>query len=360
MLGGTLKFSPFRIWRVTLSGGQSRDESDNFLDNFQNRKRIFQSAFNTRRNTFTFQNDVALDASQVVTAGYDYLNDTVDSTERFTLTSRYNHGVFAQYRGQFGAHDLQGALRYDNNQQFGTKVTGNAAWGYTVFKGIRAFVSYGTAFKAPTFNELFFPGFGNPNLGPETAQSVEAGVRGTHRVWGWSLNAFQTHIDNLIAFDAATFLPQNVDEARIRGLEGSAFATINQWKLAANLTLMDPQNRGSGPNQGNVLPRRAEQSFHLNVDRRFRNLSVGGFDLGGFSLGTTLTVEGRRFDDLANTRRLGGYAIVDLRAEYRPHKDWALQLRVANLFDKDYQSAAFFNQEGTTVFVTLRYRPSGI
>jgi vitamin B12 transporter len=112
---------------------------------------------------------------------------------------------------------------------------------------------------------------------------------------------------------------------------------------------MDPENRSSGPNRGKVLPRRAEQSLRLDLDRSIDRLT----------LGATVVAEGRRFDDLANTRGLGGYATLDLRAEYRLHKEWALQFKVGNVFDKHYETAAFFPQDGTNVFVTLRYQPQG-
>ncbi|MFZ5557487.1 MAG: TonB-dependent vitamin B12 receptor [Pseudomonadota bacterium] len=341
--GGRLKFSPLEIWQVTVTAGQNRDESDNFLDG------VLMSRFDTRRDVFSLQNDLAVSASQVLTLGYDYQDDRIESDNAFTRTSRDNNGVFGQYLGRFGRHDLQASLRYDDNQQFGGKSTGSAGYAYQITPGLRATASYGTAYKAPTFNELFFPGFGNPNLQPEESSSVEAGLDGTANGVRWSLHAYETRVDDLIAFDAATFLPQNIDKARIRGLEGIVGGRVAAWSFSANATLMDPRNDGSGPNRDNLLPRRAEQSLRIDVDRGF----------GAFSVGATFFAEGRRYDDLANTRRLGGYGIVDLRAEYRPHKDWSLQVKVGNVFDKNYQTAAFFEQPGTNVFFTLRYRPAG-
>ncbi len=343
VIGGRLKFSPLSRWQVSLSAGQSRDESDNFLNG------VFRSRFDTRRDVFSLQNDIALGANQLATVGFDHQNDRVDSTTAFPVTSRRNEGIFAQYLARLGRHDLQASLRHDDNEQFGGETTGSVAWGYELVTGLRFTASYGTAFKAPTFNELFFPGFGNPNLQPEESRSAEVGLEGTGRAWRWSIHAYQTQVDNLIAFDAATFLPQNIDGARLRGIEGVASGTVAGWRIAAHATLLDPENRSSGPNHGKVLPRRAEQSFRLDVDR----------DIGRATFGATVAAEGRRFDDLANTRRLGSYAVVDLRAEYRPHKDWAVQLKVGNVFDKHYETAAFFPQDGTNVFVTLRYRPQG-
>jgi vitamin B12 transporter len=70
-----------------------------------------------------------------------------------------------------------------------------------------------------------------------------------------------------------------------------------------------------------------------------------------------LYAEGRRFDDLANTKRLGGYGLLDVRAEYRVDADWLLQGRVENLLGKRYETALYFNQPGRGLYFTLNYQP---
>ena len=341
VVGGTARFSPADIWHITLTAGRSRDESDNFKDG------AFQSRFDTQRDTLSFQNDLSIAPDHLLTVGGDYQDDRVDGTTAYAVTSRDNTGLFTQYQGRFGAHDVQLSLRRDDNEQFGNRNTGGVAWGYALSEGLRLTASYGTAFKAPTFNELYFPGFGNPNLRPEESDSIELGLSGK-ATWGhWSLNAYETRINDLIAFDASTFAPANIDQARIRGLEAVLGTRIGSWDLNTNLTLLDPENRSGGPNDGNVLPRRARQSLRLDADR----------DFGRYRLGATLLAAGKRYDDLANTRELGGYATIDLRAEVALAKDWRVQARVENLLDKDYETAAFFNQPGRSLYLTLRYQP---
>ncbi|MEX2480667.1 MAG: TonB-dependent vitamin B12 receptor [Gammaproteobacteria bacterium] len=341
VISGTLRFSPADMWHVALIGGRSQDESDNFKDG------AFKSRFNTERDTVTFQHDIVIAADHLLTAGADYQDDQVDGTTAYTVSSRDNIGLFTQYQGRFGAHDVQLSLRRDDNEQFGTRNTGGAAWGYVLSEGLRLTASYGTAFKAPTFNELYFPGFGNRNLRPEESHSFELGLDGK-TTWGhWSLNAYETRIDDLIAFDASIFAPANIDQARILGLEAVLGTRLGNWELNTNLTLLEPENRGKGPNDGNVLPRRARQSLRLDADR----------DFGRYRLGATLLAAGKRYDDLANARSLSGYATLDLRGEVALAKDWRIQARVENLLDKDYETAAFFNQPGRSLYLTLRYQP---
>lgn len=341
VLGGSLRFSPLAAWRVALLAGTSLDESDSYKDG------TWKSRFDTRRDTLSWQNDFSLDTNQLLTIGLDYQDDSIASNTDYAVTSRDNRGLFVQYQGDFGAHSLQFSVRGDDYQQFGSHNTGAAAWGYKLGGGMRLTASYGSAFKAPTFNDLYYPGYGSADLKPESSRSAEVGLSGSGRV-NWALNAYRTEVDDLIAYDASRYAPGNVASALIRGLEASVGMRLADWQVNAYATLLDPENRSAGTNNGKNLARRPEQSLRLDLDR----------DLGQYRVGATLLAAGARYDDLANTRRLGGYATLDLRADYKLAKDWLVQAKAANLFDRDYETAAFYNQPGRSLFVTLRYQPA--
>jgi vitamin B12 transporter len=341
VLGTRLSAKPLAPWTLTLRAGRSWDDSEIFANG------TFINRLDTRRDQLSWQNDIAFAPGQLATVGIDYLRDELSTPTDYAETSRETTGIFGQYLGQVFGQDLQLSLRHDDNDQFGGQTTGDALWGYAFDNGLRLTAGYGTAFKAPTFNDLYFPGFGNPDLEPETSWSAEFGVSARHP-WGeWALNAYQTDVEELIAFDPATFSPMNIDKARIRGLELWTTADLAGWLLDANLTLLDPRNESTGPNAGNLLPRRAEQTFRFDADRRFGQVGVGA----------TLFASGRRFDDDENTVRLDGYALVDLRADFAFSDALRIEGRIENLFDEDYETAAYFNQPGRTLFVALRYEP---
>lgn len=341
VFGAGLKLAPTADWSLSLKAGRSLDESDNFKDG------TFSSRFETRRDSLSLQSDLIFGADQLLSLGLDYQDDRVGGSTAYAVTARDNKGIFGQYLGQFGGHDIQASLRRDDNEQFGGHTTGALAWGYEIAAGLRLIASYGTAFKAPSFDELYFPGFGNPDLEPESSRSLEIGLSGLHNWGNWSLNAYQTDIDDLIAFDASTYAPANIESARIRGLEAVVSALLGDWRLQAELTLLDPVNQGNGFYHDNTLPRRAEQSFRADVDR----------DYGRYSFGATLNAVGKRYDDIANSRELDSYLTFDLRAEYRLSEAWRLQARLDNLFDEEYETAAFYNQPGRSFFLTVRYQP---
>jgi vitamin B12 transporter len=341
VVGGTIRYAPTDLWNFNLTAGSSREDTDNFLGT------AFRSRFNTTRDTVSALNSFTVAKDQLLTIGMDYQRDHVKSTEAFTVLSRTNWGVFAQHQAALAAHNLLFSIRHDDNQQFGSHVTGGTGWSYPLSDKFLLIANFGSAFKAPTFNELYYPGFSNANLRPEDSRSFEFGTRGRMDWGNWSLNAYETRIDHLIAYDASIFAPANIDQARIRGLEGVFNTQIKDWRLNTNLTLLEPVNRSSGPDRGNILPRRAEQSFRIDIDRQF----------GQYTLGAMLLVEGRRYDDLANTRKLDSYAKFDLRAEYTLSKHWRLQGRIDNLFNERYETAAFYNQAGRSFFAMVRYQP---
>lgn len=341
VVGGVIRYAPTAFWNFNLIAGSSREDSDNFLGT------AFQSRFNTTRDTVSVLNTFTVAKDQQLTIGMDYQRDHVKSTEAYTVMSRNNWGVFAQHQMNIASHNLQFSVRHDDNQQFGSRVTGNAGWSYPLSEKFVLLANFGSAFKAPTFNELYYPGFSNPNLKPEDSLSYEFGTRGQANWGNWSINAYETHIDNLIAYDARRFAPNNIDKARIRGIEGVLSTQILSWQINTNVTLMEPLDRGSGSDRGNILPRRAEQSFRLDLNREF----------GKYAIGSILLVEGQRYDDLANTRKLDAYAKLDLRAEYLFAPKWRLQGRIDNVSDEHYETAAFYNQAGRSFFAMVRYQP---
>lgn len=346
VLGGRARFTPLEPWGVTLQAGHSEDRSDYFRDG------DFYSRFDTERDTFAWQNDFSLTPEQLLTLGFDYQQDRIDTSDTYAEDSRHNRGYYTQYQGRFGRHGLSAGLRRDDNQQFGEHDTGNLGWSYDLSETLTLSAAYGTAFRAPTFNDLYAPNSGytagNPDLKPEESENYELGLQGVAG-WGeWRLSVFENQIDDLIVWAGSNPMrPQNVESARIRGLESSARTQLANWDLAATLTLLDPQDR-SQDNHGHQLARRAKRTFNIDADRR----------IGQFGVGATLFAASQRFDNVSNTdaSRLPGYALVDLRGEYHIDSEWRLQAKVSNLLNRDYETVQTYEQPGRAFYLTLRYQ----
>lgn len=318
--------------------GSNRDDSHDFRDGTQ------LSHTDSRRDSASVLAEFALAPEQRLSAGFDAQREHLDSSAAYASTGRWNRGVFAEYQGTLGPLLLQAAARHDDNQQFGGHTTGSLALGHRFDGGYRIALNAGTAFKAPTFNELYYPYFGNPSLMPETARNLGLNLGLARGGWDWSLDLFENRVRDLIAYDASLFLPNNIDAARIRGGELTATGTLLGWRVHGTASVADAVST-RGAYAGKQLPRRARNTARLDLDH----------DLGAWQLGGTWAASGARYDDLANTRRLGGYATLDLRAIYRINPQWQMLARLANVFDKRYETAAFYNQPGREWQLTLRY-----
>ncbi|WP_199099388.1 TonB-dependent receptor [Dyella sp. ASV21] len=354
--GAKLSFTPLDAWKVTLNAGQSRDDSTNYYQGTYTDPYAGTTTYYpygkvgyaySRRNQASWQNDVTLATNQLLTVGVDYQQEHINSATGYLASDRQDTGVYAQYMGTFDRNELQASVRHDHYDQLGNHDTGSLAWGYAFDHGLRLSASYGTAFHAPTFNDVYYPyGSGNPNLKPERSGTGELGLSQKQDIWNWAVNVYQTRITDLIQLDQ-NYVPQNISKARIRGIEGQFGVNLDGWQVQSYLTLMQPKNV-QGSADGNLLPRRPEQTARVDVDRRFN----------AFGIGATFFASGKAYDDLANTHRLGGYTTTDLRASYDFAPQWRVEARLANAFDRNYATAYYFNQPGRSWFLTLRYSPA--
>lgn len=337
-------------WRSRLTLSESRDEQDS-------RRTLGDSTFDTHQRTARWENTLGAGPHEVI-LGAEFTRDDVTTTAGYAEESRDNTAVFAQGLLDFHPITLQASLRHDNDESFGEEVTGNLALGYALDDRHTLRASVGTAFRAPTFNDLYYPyeesNFlgttyvfeGNRQLEAETSTSFELGMRGQYRPLYWDLAVFQTDIDDLIdwasdspAPNVVRYRPTNVSEARIRGAELAAGAELGDWTLQAALTYLDPENRETG----NDLPRRATQSLRLDVDR----------ELGDWSLGGSWVAQNHRYDDVDNDERLSGFGLLDLRAGWAFSPGWEARLTMNNVLDKEYVTAGDYINAGRAAFLSV-------
>jgi len=330
-------FQPTSTWSSELRLSNSKEDRDSFRnDEFENR-------FDTNRTELSWQNDILIGETHLLTAGVDYSDDEVESTTVFDIDSRDNTGVYMQWQGDYDRQGIVAAIRYDDNEQFGGQSNGSIDYRFDINPSLRFRIGAGTGFKAPSFNELYFPDFGNADLEVEQAESYEIGLQGDLAGGLWSATWFDSEIDNLIAFDNATFLPVNIARAEISGLELDYRAELAGWTLSTGLNLLRPEDADTG----NRLIRRAETDLRISLAR----------DLGPVRAGISAIYTGKRFEDAANEQALDSFALVNLNGRWNMNDTVGVELNVENLFDEDYETAAGFNERGRTFFIRLRLQP---
>ena len=319
-------------WRTSLRVAQGTDTSNSIVA-------AWPGDFKTGQREWTWQNEVDTRAG-VVLAGVERREQQVNATTSYTVEKRTIDAVFAGLTGSAGAHSWQANLRRDESSQFGGATTGFAGYGVRLSPAWRASASWGSSFVMPSFNQLYYPGYGNPDLQPEKGRSHEVGLAWAHDGHEVKLTRFDNRIRG---FMTSTTLPQNIPRARIQGWTLAYDGAVDKFRLRAALDLLDPRNVSSDLQ----LPRRARQQATLGADWRS----------GAWSFGGDLLAVGKRFDDSANTQRLGGYASLDLFANWQFAPDWSAQATVNNVTDRDYETAAGYNQPGRSLFLTLRWQP---
>lgn len=307
----------------------------------------------TENSKLSWHNDYSFDAGMRLSFGVDHQEQelryaTFGASQ--TDTSRDNDGLYGVFIHESAPLDFTLSLRNDDNERFGNHSTGSIAIGRDFGDALRAWVSYGTAFKAPNLIDLYvdFPSFfffANPDLEPETAENIELGIMASALGANWQLNVFRNDIDDLISSDATFTSLANVQEARIEGVEASVGTRLAGWNIDAALTLLDHENLSTGAE----LLRRPEQTLALNIGR----------DFGKLDLAVNLLAQSEHADIDPTTfgsSTVGGYGLVNLIAGYRLSEDFDLRLRIGNLLDKDYRIVDGFNTQDRNAQLSLNYR----
>ena len=333
-------------WRVQGQVAQADDKSVSI----SSAAASSTSAIETRQTQFSLQSDwmIGPDLLQVLLERRE--EEVLSGSTAALNTSRATNSVGASYSLKRGPHLASASLRRDDSTQYGAKTTGAFGYGYRFTPSLRANLSAGTSFRAPTFNELYFPGFGVATNQPERGRNVEGGLHWNGGVSEASVVYFRNRLNDLLVTAAVcpvqpathTFgCAYNVDRATLSGVTVSGRTRLYAIDLRGSLDFQDPRDDTTGKQ----LVRRAKRHAQVSAD----------YTQGAFTTGAGLQVSGRRYDDLANRNMLGGYGLVNLFASYQVTRDWSVLARWNNVADKQYELARNYGTAGAQVFVGLRY-----
>ena len=326
-------------WQSVLRFGLSKETLEN---------RSFDSRYSSLQRSYAWQNNLRLSDSQHVSLILERLEERPTHSSAHTVNRRDTNAAGLIYRGDFGAQHVQANIRNDNITGYGNQITGGLGYDLDLNDAWTVGVAGNTGFRAPSFADLYSPesfGFvGNPDLKPEKSRNIEASIRYEGDATRLGLVVYQNKIRDLIngfvcpagAFNCS---PQNIDRATIRGLTLSAEQDYGNTTLRASADFMNPRD----DNTDKLLPRRARQNYRFGAEHRFNAVRVGA----------EYQFTGKRYDDVANTTRLGGYGLLNLTAGYDFSPRVGVQVRWNNVLDKNYHSAYGYNMPGSNVFVNL-------
>ncbi|HEV8662151.1 MAG TPA: TonB-dependent receptor, partial [Candidatus Methylomirabilis sp.] len=291
--------------------------------------------------------------SLILTAGGQWKQEGADSGDlQATVTNKA--GYLQAQLTLLDRLTLLGSARLDDHSRFGNHGTGQVSAVYqlaatgTAFRG-----GYGTAFRAPSLSDLFFPGFSNPDLQPERSRTWEVGTE--QRLFGslvtLSATYFHTRFTDLIVLDPF-FIPQNIGSARSKGVEAAIeIRPVEGLSLKGSYTFMEPIDRTTRQ----PLLRRPKHLGSVAAIYQFGRR---------YSLAATALFVGERPDVQPGTFPVvtvlnSGYAKVDLAASavlaeaLGPLHSLRLTAKIENLLDKEYEDVLGFPAFGLTYLVGL-------
>lgn len=342
--------SLFANWRASdllttrLEIGHSEDRSRNLVKNSTS-----ESVFNTYRDSASWLNTLTLNEQHSVLAGLDWQEDRIHSSNNYAKDQRINRAAFVQHRfnGEYFSTEL--GVRHDDNEHYGEQDSWNASTIIPLASTTQLVLGYNEGFRAPTFNDLYYPGSESPDLKPETSKNYEIQLRGEHWQTQWSATAFRNNVQELIEWapiapGSWTWKPSNVKDARLQGIELEAKRSIYGWNTRLAASFVDPRDRESG----HTLQRRARRTLNLDVDRQ----------IGLFSVGASWHASSMRFQNTSNTTESGGYGVVDLRGSWHMSDELRWDLKVTNLLNKHYTVVEGYEQPGTGALLGLTWTPA--
>lgn len=312
-----------------------------------------KTEISSKRESVSWVNTYTVSQGIVVNGGVDYYKEHASrgaaNTTSYEKETKDNKAIFITSSASFlDAGTVEASVRYDDDSAFGGHDTWNLAAGYYVTDSIEAIASIGTAFKAPTFNDLYWPGSGNPDLKPETSESKEVGLRGYHNAFDWSVTGYQTDIEDMIDWaptPAGPWVPSNVDNVEIKGLEVEVSFEVASISNRIVADWKDPKDK----KDGSQLIRRAKENFKW----------VAAYQYEDFDLGINVNYTGDRKDKSGET--LKAYTTADIGLGYQVTDSLSTDLRLSNVFDEEYKTALgangnYYIGEGRAYYLSASYQ----
>ena len=307
----------------------------------------------TKNTDAAFQADIFPIDNDTLTIGYDFERQEGFSEGNFDESVDLS-GVFVQNQWTWNDQlSLTAGVRRDHHSTFGSETTYRLAASYRLPQtGTRFHATYGTGFKAPNLNDLYWPqdawgNSGNADLKPETSKSYDLGVE--QKLWSdkitLDLTYFNSDVDKLIQWaltDTGAYTPSNVDQAKIHGVETTfELQLLENLKLQASYTYTYAKDA----NTHAELVRRPSEKYGLKVVYS---------PISDLDLALSILKAGSSYEDSQNTDEIEGYTRVDLAASYEVNKNLEVFARVENLLDEEYEEATSYSISQRLAYVGLK------
>ena len=336
-----------------LSYGQSIDKSTSHDANSINYQE--GSQYDTTQEQARLETSINAQPGTVI-VGAEWLSQKLDASDVLDFSGypdpavqtpydpndRTVKSAFVGYQLADSYYDLQANYRVDDNSQYGNESTYNLGAAIRPLAGMRIGANYATGFRAPTFNDLYWPGFSNPNLKPERTKNTEVFVEYANDAQTSRLTGYYTDAEDLISNAA------NISEAKIKGLSLTSDWNMNDFIFGLGYDYLDAKDKTAN-----------SASYDQQLAYRPKNsgLIYVGYQQPMFDV----RLEAKHTDDriTAENNKLDSYTLLNLSGAVYINPNLRANLRVDNITDEDYtlssQHGNVYTTEGTSYFGSLTY-----
>jgi vitamin B12 transporter len=323
---------------TVFSVGQNRDSADSLRDGES------QGVFETRRNQYSIVNNSQFSDELQVNVGVDYYQDDVSkSTIVYDKEKRNTLGVFAHGLYAKNSWTYEATFRHDNVEDINSENTYNLGLGYKYDSNSRVVLNYGTGFKVPTYNDLFYPNFGTPTLNSELSETIELFFESKISAVNTSVSLFRSNIDDLIG--RRNGQADNFEKVEINGVELGANYEGFGGTHDINISYTDAEDKSTNEQ----LIRRAKEKFNYKFTTSLNDVDIyAEYQFVGSRTDSVFGVTGPV--DLA------AFQLVNLGLNYDVSDNISVSSRVTNLLDKDYQTVSTYNPQERAFYIGITYR----
>ena len=321
-------------WVTNLNFGFARDDiKQNATPDFNDSKKLF----------FEWQNTIHANDNHQIVAGIYLANEKfgasnygLDIATEANSTALYIEDIINR-----GKHQLLTAARISNKEGIEDKITWNIEYGFIINPSMRLLLNAGRATRNPSSFDLYGYG-GNPELTPEISKNIGIGIAMIPSdKLSVEFSAFSNEITDLITFNYNDFKLYNIEQARIRGIEGHIEYLANDWNIYLNTTLQNPKNTTSKQ----MLLRRPKKTVSLGLRRSFGSLD--------FNMNILLSDSRMDFGGV----KLDNYLLGNITLQYHLNERWLIRATINNITDESYMLANNYNTAKRKGYLGFIYRP---
>lgn len=329
---------------LKLQYGHSIDKSHSY-DNYANE-------FNTTQDQISLVGRHQLPVGQAV-FGAEQVKQSLDSTA-YNADDRKVTSGFLGYVFTADTIDAQANVRIDDYSDFDSETTYNLGASYRLNPNVRVGANYAKGFRAPSFNDLYYPGSGNVDLIPETSDNYEAFIEFDSLNQTTRLTGYRNDVDDLIAY-----LPKptpsnpyagnmvNINKAKIEGVTLTSDWFIEDYLLGFSYDYQKALDNSGGADDGNFLPIRPEH----------KGLVYVGYQQPSFDIRAEYQYVDDYFSNVQNTdkQHVDSYGLFNISGNYRFTPHLSMSARLNNLTNKKYVTLPGYNADGTNFFTSMTY-----